>query len=310
MGADVNYLYPEVHQDPPGTTWIELSRRESTTGLIDEVVGKLGGFGARDNLDPIKRDQFAVAVATHIMTSYRPNLLLVHLVQTDYAQHATGPHTAESLTAFERVDAHVGEIVAAVEAAGVFESTCFVITGDHGFYRVHSAFQPNVVLRDAGLLETDDSGRVTDWKAVAHRAAIRIADPEDTALATRVTELFEGLADGEYRDLLEVIDRRQLDALGADPDALLYLEPVEGYTISESLAEDRFLVSTERRGNHGYLPTREAMHTGLVISGAGVRQGVVAPIARQIDIAPTVARILGFDMGDVEGQPMVGLLEN
>ena len=308
VGADIEYLYPEVHQDPPGTTWLELSRRESTPGLIDEVVEKLGGFGARDNLDPIKRDRFAVAVTTHVMTSYRPNLLLVHLVQTDYAQHSTGPHSAESLAAFERADTHVGEIVAAVEAAGVLERTCFIITGDHGFYRVHSAFQPNVVLREAGLFETDETGRVTGWKAIAHRAAIRIADPEDTALAARVFALFEELAGGKYRGLLEVIDRRQLDALGADPDALLYLEPAEGYTISESLDEDRFLVSTERRGNHGYLPTREAMHTGLVISGSGVRQGIVAPIARQIDLAPTVARLLGFDMAAVEGQPMVGLL--
>ena len=51
------------------------------------------------------------------------------------------------------------------------------------------------------------------------------------------------------------------------------------------------------------------MHTGLVISGAGVLQGLAMPIARQIDIAPTVARLLGFEMKGAEGVPMVGILQ-
>ena len=49
--------------------------------------------------------------------------------------------------------------------------------------------------------------------------------------------------------------------------------------------------------------------TGLILSGAGVRRGVVVPVARQVDIAPTVARLLGLKMEDVDGTAMVGVLE-
>ncbi len=309
VGSAIDIHFPEVHQNPPDTTWLELARRESTPGLIDAVVEKLGGFGERDNLDPIKRDIFATAVATHIIGEHRPNLLLIHLVQTDYAQHATGRGSPESVRAFARLDTHVGEIVEACRIAGILDRTAFVITGDHGFYRVHSSFQPNVVLRRAGLLETGDDGSITDWRAVAHRTSIRIRDPYDTKLATQVKALFRGLAEGPYRGLLEVVGREELDRLGADPDAVLFLEPANGYAVSGGFEDDVFLVASSRRGNHGYLPTKPEMHTGLVVSGAGVLQGIGMPIARQIDIAPTVARLLGFEMGEIGGTPMVGILE-
>lgn len=309
VGSTIDVLYPESHQEPPDMPWLELARRESTPGLIDAVVEELGGFGANDNRDPGERDRFATAVATHIIREYLPNLILIHLVQTDYAQHATGKHSADSLHAFARLDAHVGEIVGACEQAGILNRTAFVITGDHGFYRVHSTFQPNVVLRRAGLLKTGPDGAITEWRAIAHGAAIRIEDPTDAALAERVESLFLDLADGPFRGLLEIVDRDALDRLGADPEALLYLEPVEGYSVSRGFVEDTFVVGTSRRGSHGYLPTRPAMHTGLVISGSGVRQGVAMPIARQIDIAPTIARLLGFEMQGAEGRPMVGVLE-
>jgi arylsulfatase A-like enzyme len=309
VGSTIDFLYPEVHQNPPDTTWLELSRHQSTPGLIDAVVEDLGGFGARDNLDPVKRDRFATAVATHIIKKYRPNLMMIHLVQTDYAQHATGRHSIESRHAFSRLDAHVGEIVTACNEAGILGRTALVITGDHGFYRVHSSFLPNVVLRQAGLIETGPDGAITEWRAIAHRTAIRIKDPSDSALASQVQSLFQDLADGPYQGLLTVIDRQELDRLGADPEASLILEPAEGYAIGGSIEGDEFVVASSRRGNHGYLPTMPAMHTGLVLSGSGVLQGVSIPIARQIDIAPTVARLLGFEMEKAEGIPMVGVLE-
>ena len=60
------------------------------------------------------------------------------------------------------MDEHIGEIVRAAEEAGIRPRTAFVVTGDHGFYRVHSAMQPNVVLKRAGLLETGPDGKIRE----------------------------------------------------------------------------------------------------------------------------------------------------
>ena len=77
VGDDMDVLYPESNQAPQTTTWLALARKQSTPGLIDAVVRDLGSFGERDNADPVKRDRFAAAVATRIIRTARPNLLVV-----------------------------------------------------------------------------------------------------------------------------------------------------------------------------------------------------------------------------------------
>lgn len=58
----------------------------------------------------------------------------------------------------------------------------------------------------------------------------------------------------------------------------------------------------------GRVETWQAASHATAIRGAGVRQSVPLPLVRQIDIAPTIARLLGFEMPDVDGVPLVGLL--
>jgi predicted AlkP superfamily pyrophosphatase or phosphodiesterase len=308
VGAKMTVIYPESNQVPSTGTWLATARRDSTPGLVDAVVQDLGGFGERDNIDPVKRDRFAAATAIRIIKTVKPNLLMMHLMETDSAQHANGPGSPQARAAYERVDAHIGAIIGALRDAGLSETTAIIITGDHGFGRIHSLFQPNVVLRQAGLLKADEKGNITEWQAVTHGTAIRVKNPKDQKLSARVTKLFEDLSNGTYRGLFRVVKRDELTAHGAYPDALLFLEPAEGYYVSDAFENDAFLAATTRRGAHGYLPTEPRMFTGFIASGAGVRRGVPLPSVRQIDIAPTVARLLGFDMPNVDGTPIVGLL--
>lgn len=307
VGASIDYLLPETHQAPPNSTWLDLMRKQSTPGLVDAVVARLGGFEANANRDYVQRDRFSAAAAAHIIERYKPHLMVIHLVEADTAQHQFGPHSPEAIAALGRVDGRVGEVVRALDTAGIAAETAVIITGDHGFYRVHSAFQPNAVLRKEGLLETDENGRIVAWTAVAHRAAIKLKDPSDAAVAERVETLFRDLAEGPYRRLFRIVGRAEIASVGADPSALLYIEPIEGYSTGAGTVGG-FLVASSRRGDHGYMPDVPAMHTGLIAAGAGIGQGVPIPLARQIDIAPTVARLLGFELTQAEGVPMAGLL--
>ena len=47
---------------------------------------------------------------------------------------------------------------------------------------------------------------------------------------------------------------------------------------------------------------------GLVAWGAGIRPGVRVPSMSQIDVAPTVADLLGFELPGADGRPLVGIL--
>lgn len=309
VGAALDVLFPESNQAPPDSSWLARARHDSTPGLVDAVVKNLGGFGENDNRNAVQRDRFTAAMAAHIIRTERPNLLLIHLMETDSAQHADGPGSSAARTAIQNIDAHVGAIVRAVDEAGIRQRTAFVVTGDHGFSRVHALVQPNVILRRGGWLTTDGRGRVATWRAAAHATAIRLKDPGDKALAAAVEHAFRAEADGRYRGIFRVVSRAELDALGAYPEAAFSIEPAEGYYVSDGVVNDSVLVGTTRRGAHGFLSTEPRMHTGFIVAGAGIRPGVPLPLVRQIDIAPTIARLLGVEMPDVDGVPIVGVLK-
>jgi predicted AlkP superfamily pyrophosphatase or phosphodiesterase len=307
VGARIDYLLPETNQAPRESTWLDLMRKQSTPGLVDAVVERLGGFAPDANRDYVERDRFSTAAAQLIIEKHKPNLLLIHLVEADTAQHEFGPNSPQAVTAMARIDASIAAMLRSLEAAGINDQTAVIVTGDHGFYRVHSAFQPNVVLREAGLLKVDGTGRITSWQAMAHRSAIRLKDPSDEKLARRVEKLFGELAEQRYKGLFRVVGREEIASHAGDLEALLFLEPAEGYTTAAG-ATGEFLIASARHGDHGYLPDSPAMHTGLIAAGAGVQKGLAVPLARQIDIAPTIARLLGLEMPLAEGVAMVGIL--
>jgi predicted AlkP superfamily pyrophosphatase or phosphodiesterase len=310
VGSSIDYLIPEGEFFPTGEEMLEYMRRISTPELVDAVRAKVPAEIVTGQVDSAERDRFIAAAVVHMIETYRPNLTLVHLIETDSAQHTRGKHTPEVHRAFTNIDGYLGEIIRATEAAGIRQRTTFVITGDHGFYQIHSALQPNVELRRAGLLKTDSQGRITEWKAIAHGAAIRVAPGTDDATRRQVRALFQNLADTQYRGLFRLVERPELDSLGAYPEAFFIIEPVEGYMLSGGFIGDAFVVPANLRGNHGYLPSIPAMHTGLIVSGYRAKKGVQVPLARQIDIAPTIGRLLGVEFNDIDGVPLVGVLEN
>ncbi|MGY8675756.1 MAG: hypothetical protein ACKVHO_24555, partial [Verrucomicrobiia bacterium] len=57
-----------------------------------------------------------------------------------------------------------------------------------------------------------------------------------------------------------------------------------------------------------YLPTHPLMYAGFVISGAGIKQGVVLDEISNMDVAPTIASLLGVKMKNVDGRVLREIL--
>ena len=62
------------------------------------------------------------------------------------------------------------------------------------------------------------------------------------------------------------------------------------------------------RHEHGYLPTHPKMFTSLVLSGHGIKPGATIGHVRSLDVAPTIATLLGIEMKDVEGRVLTEAL--
>jgi predicted AlkP superfamily pyrophosphatase or phosphodiesterase len=249
-------------------------------------------------------DAVLAEAAAYTIQKYKPNLLAIHVLVTDKEQHANGPHHYSASAALTMADHCVGILRSAVQKAGIERETAFIIAADHGFHSVYQEINVHPIFKEAGLLEkvrlhgsgwkiavelTDRFNRAADMPALEkafgvlrkERIVRRIAGPEDMhALGLPQFDESE-YASGQYFLI---------------PDIDFYL--VADAASSSTAPRPR---KTPAHG-HGYLPQHPRMYPMLVLSGAGVKQNAYVPHAKNIDIAPTIAHLLGIQVGDVSGK--------
>lgn len=315
-GADIDYNVPEFWSasgregDLTGVDAHEAALRSRVTpeGLLEEIEREsLGPFPDHYWGRNLSREDAVGDMAGHLIERHRPNLLVVHLNQTDYHQHEFGREAPEVRLAVGAVDRAIARMVESARRAGILDRTAFVVTGDHGFVNVDTEVSPNVWLVEAGLHEDrDDRG---EWRAAFHpgggSAFLRLRDPEDRAAVDSVRRVLQDLPPG-VRSLFSVVGRDSLDALGADPESPLALAALPGVYLTGDTGGPA--VRAGSGGAHGYFPDVEQIHTGLVAWGSGVADG--ASVARMglVDVAPLVAALLDLEFEAPDGVLRPGLL--
>ena len=64
----------------------------------------------------------------------------------------------------------------------------------------------------------------------------------------------------------------------------------------------------EAHHGHGFLPDHPRMYPALILSGRGIRSGERLGHVHNLDIAPTIVRLLGLEMEGLEGRVLEGAL--
>jgi predicted AlkP superfamily pyrophosphatase or phosphodiesterase len=104
------------------------------------------------------RQATAIWGGRHLGIDYPPPVFTwVSFSLTDSAFHEGGPHSEVAKAAVRDTDARLGELLAAVEAAGVFARTAFCLVADHG-------------------MEENDLGVDGDWGDALRAAGINFRD--------------------------------------------------------------------------------------------------------------------------------------
>jgi predicted AlkP superfamily pyrophosphatase or phosphodiesterase len=280
---------------PPGL--LEELEREATGRLHDE----------RFRYGVLARDDQAGAMAAYLLERHRPALLTVHLVGTDWWQHAEGRDGPGVRRAVAAADRAIARIVEAAEQAGILDRTAFVITGDHGLSDMHVRLAPNAWLVEVGLHEARrDRG---EWRAAFHSSGgtifLYLRDPDDHDAIARARAAVEARPAGERR-LFRVLEREEIVRRGGDPRAALALAAEVGVVFNESPTLPS--LTPVIGGTHGYVPEEPEMLTGLVLWGAGARSGAVASRPALEDVAPLVASLLGIPFAAPDGVLPAGML--
>lgn len=285
--------------------WPEL--RAAGIPFETEIEGFKDGKG-RD------RDRLNVQIFNHIVRTHRPNVALLHLLEVDHVEHAKGPQTPDAYDVVKFADQQVHEVWAELQRSFPGKAT-LIIVSDHGFFAYRQTIQPNVVLRQEGLLISDGKtitgGQVRATAQGGSTFLYVLDEANREALIARLQERFQKV---EGVDL--VIPPADFAKFGlADPAknsrmADLVLSAKDGYTFTDALTSNLVVTPpTEAvKGSHGYDPNQPAMHATFVAWGAGIKSGTQLGTIRNTDVAPTIAALLGLQIPDAEGRALEAAL--
>ena len=81
-------------------------------------------------------------------------------------------------------------------------------------------------------------------------------------------------------------------------------EAAPGYSFGDMAEGDDEHGAPKYLGTHGQRPTYADNAAFFLASGAGITRGRQIPQIKSRDVAPTVARVLGVNMGPVEGNAL------
>ena len=265
-GPAVDFLLPEIMDKDfkeEGGAWYKAHLRVGTSEcLMDTVKEAVETHGFALSHPVI--DEVNNYCACEIIRKYKPNLLFTHPGFVDGERHRTGLFSEYVKKAVKKADEWIGNILKAVDDAGIRESTDIVVLSDHGHLSYSKVVYLNLLLAEEGLLDLDASGHVSNWKAYVQgcdlSAHVYLKDPRDESLSKRVRELIDRwILEGDkgIESCMTVAEAKE--KYGLCGGFSYVIEALPGFTFEDGLTgslihEKPSKVPGMGRSAHGHLP--------------------------------------------------------
>lgn len=307
--------WPQSPEDTVEAAALRAGTKPELLGIIRKNLG--------ENEEVIRArshpavDRFVIGCACDIIRRYAPDLIMVHPANIDAARHHSGIFGPKVDDSLRETDEFIGALFRAAEDAGVLDQTGFALVSDHGQLDIRRVVALNVLLADHGFIKTDADGNLLSWTAYCHSAGhsaqVYMRSPADLSEKSRLRALLCHLRDeGVYgiSEVFETDEIRKKEHLSGDFSFVL---EGDGYT-SFSEAFTRPLVRNfdftdyrSGRATHGYLPSK-GPQPAFAAAGPAFRPGALLESSGIVNLAPTLAKALGFSMENTDGRPEYALL--
>lgn len=257
------------------------------------------------------QDWLTAEIAKYVIARHRPGLLQLHFLLPDTYQHKYGIRSKEAYWSLEYVDERIGDLLLTLKKNGLFDKTDVFVVSDHGFVDTVKTFYPNVLFKQRGWLDADDvmgscvyavSNGGSGYVYVLEEDAVKRA-----ALLAEVRTLLQA-QEGVGR----LIEREEFPSLGL-PAAGELDEYYPDFAFESEIDcfvhfdhEERDVIKRYSKfiGMHGFLPQREPLKAVFAAAGPSIRAGVRLPEIRIVDVAPTIARLLGTELARADGRAL------
>lgn len=311
VGAKGDYIAPEFWWDGSELDSQFIDAVSKPQGMILEMEEEIGTYAGGLDLTEagdVQRFKAAMWMLEHKIQPHLPSqpfFMTAYFASFDETAHQMGVYSREAAEALEKIDAMLGQMIEkahSMTAGHVVVCVC----SDHGSIDNQYNISPNVKLREAGLIDIDGDGTVKDWKAWSQRAGgmseIRLKNPDDEAARTRLAQAVKALAENPDSGILEAVDREGALARGGFPLAEYVLVSKKGYEIRDNVTGPYCTTMLHQKAQHGYSEEFEEMRASFMVEGEGIRAGENLGAMNLIDIAPTLAAVMGFELPQAEGK--------
>jgi predicted AlkP superfamily pyrophosphatase or phosphodiesterase len=285
----------------PTITWA-FNEWASAEGPVEQEMIRKGVVRAAD-LDKFTksnilfRDQIWTTAAAYLIREHKPNLLLVHFLSLDSTHHTYGPSSLAATDAIAFLDSCVARITEAIRAAGMGDRATVIVVSDHGFKKFTKQIRPTVALGAAGLAKS------VYVLAEGGSAYVYFDSTQSSQLSPKVVKALDGI-----EGIDKIIGPADFAALGLpqqDREPQMYqllLTAKDGYSFSDAVGGPVTSEVLQQAGSHGYLASDPEMDAIFIASGYGVRPGPHLDRIANIDVASTIAKLLGVALPGAKGK--------
>ncbi|WP_294367313.1 ectonucleotide pyrophosphatase/phosphodiesterase [uncultured Clostridium sp.] len=265
----------------------------------------------RQGMEEPYLDNFATEVAKKTIRELKPNLILLHLIDSDSQKHKYGIENKKVIESLKRHDERLGEIIESLKLAGIYEDSTIIALGDHSQINVNNVIKLNSILMKNDLINFNGN-KIKSYKAIAKScdgsSYIYLKNKNDVETRKKVRDILNELKNKYSNVIEEVYNNEEIKNLGADINASFMIEAKRGYYFIDDFLGEAIEVIDESskikhklRASHGYLPSRDNYKTFFIAYGKTIKKGVVLEKGKLINHGPTIAKILDIDLRDCDG---------
>ena len=318
-GADIDFNLPMIVPiSYQGDDPYQFYKDNSTQELLDRYFWKYDHYlkGVERNLDA-----FTMSVALDILEDYgQPDIMLVKTCDLDTVKHVNGISNEHVEKQLRIHDEQLGLLFEAVKRFGSFEDTNWVVLGDHGQADIKRHINFNLLLKEKGLLQTDDEGKLVSWNAYCHSASmsgwIQVRDPSDKDLVEKVYKVLQEIKNDPQYNIGYLFTKEEasekfglafpkIDFVVEGDEPMSFDSTLSGKDLFEEYLKPGWHHST---ASHGYLPFRDQTTT-FIACGPTVAKGVVIERSSMVNEASTMAKMVGYDFNGTDGSSWNELLK-
>lgn len=307
VGAKGDYIVPEFWWDGSDLDTMFINALSTPQGIVNEIVEEIGYIASGLDLTPHGDKHRFLATKwvldNKLSKEEKPFFMSTYFASFDETMHIDGVYSDTAVKSIEMIDEYVGVLVETVKNI-CNDDVVICVVSDHGSIDVKRNIHPNVLFAKDGLIELDDEGNVTDWSVYSQRAGgcseIRIKDADDK-VHKKVEEILYELLNDEEAGVHEVLNKEEIAQRGGFGEADYLLIAKKGYEVRDDVLGEYCTTTISQKAQHGFSEDFEEMYASFMVHGKDIEKNKDIDTLNLIDIAPTLAEIMGFELETAEG---------